>query len=440
VPHVCYVVHQVPPAEHTGTPLLALGYARAFLARGWTVTVVAGADPTEATWAEPQVAVDVDHGFVRVGVPVLSRWPVDGATTPDHGAAAGFQRLLDRLRPDVVHVVDNVHLALEIPEVAHDSGIPVVRTVSCAEDLCALIAPVSPCSGASGACVPPLTPEHCASCVVAAQPEWLATDPRDADDGEAGDPAWWRLRLLDALRRKRARAVHQFTEVFDRIVFSNDAWRAWFEATLPLDPAKARTVPMGIDTERWAGRARVARIPDPSEPVVFGFAGTLDPVKGADALQRAFESPELRERDDYRLRCFGGGDPALLGALAEHPRVELHGAYRSEELPDLLAGVHVGLAPSYFETWHRVTREYLLSGLPVISSNTLGVRDVLHHGVNGLLFDHAEPDSLVRALTAVLDDRALIARLADGAAATPIRTVDEEAEDRAALYVCDVRI
>ena len=447
MPHVLYVVHGLPPAEHTGTPLVALGYAQALSARGWAVTVVSGTDPTVTSWAAPDTVQEPDEGFQRVRVPIsplhgvawaIHAASVRGVETP---AAAGFAQILRRRRPDVVHVVDNVNLPLELPEVAQAAGIPVVRTVSCAEDLCALVAPVSPCSGPSGYCLPPLTPEHCVVCVTAAHPDLLKADPRERlDQGGHGnvaqrEDAWRRRRLRDALQRKRARAVHQYTKVFDRIVFSNPAWRRYFEATLPLDPTRARTIAMGMDLRPWVDARSASRSLHASEPVVLGIAGTLDAVKGADVLLDAFTSPELLGREDYRLRCIGGGDPALLAALAAgNPRVELHDRYRAEELPGILADLHVGLAPSYFETFHRVTREYLLAGLPVVSSRALGVLDVVRHGVNGLVFDHAEPGAFVRAVEAILDDRELLTRLRTGAAATEIRSVDDEADELAALY------
>ncbi len=96
--------------------------------------------------------------------------------------------------------------------------------------------------------------------------------------------------------------------------------------------------------------------------------------------------------------------------------------------------MHVGVAPSYFETFHRVTREYFLAGLPVVASRTLGVLDVVRDGVNGLLFDHAEPGAFVRAIVAILDDRELLDAACAGAAATRIRSVDDEADELAALY------
>ena len=94
----------------------------------------------------------------------------------------------------------------------------------------------------------------------------------------------------------------------------------------------------------------------------------------------------------------------------------------------------VGLSTSYFETFHRVTREYLLAGRPVIGSHAFGIPDIVRSGRNGLLFDHREPGSLTRAVLSVLDDRALLATLAAGARTTRVRSTDDEADELAALY------
>jgi glycosyltransferase involved in cell wall biosynthesis len=59
---------------------------------------------------------------------------------------------------------------------------------------------------------------------------------------------------------------------------------------------------------------------------------------------------------------------------------------------------------------------------------------VVRPGVNGLLFDHADPGSLGRAVVRLLDDRALLATLTAGARATVVRSVDDEADELASLY------
>src|SRR5664280_298435 len=174
---------------------------------------------TSSFWARSIKGVELVK--VMVSVLPVSPWREERLRQVSHVSLTdrdqAFGDLLDRVAPDLVHVVNNVHLPLDWPEVAAARGIPVVRSVTCAEDLCGMIAPVSPRSGPDGYCIPPLTPEHCARC--------LANAPDSAN--WAGVP--------DALARKRARSVFQFGAVFARIIFATPGFRHYFEQTLPLD-------------------------------------------------------------------------------------------------------------------------------------------------------------------------------------------------------------
>lgn len=442
---VVLVVHALPPEEATGTPLVAHGYATALAAAGWSVTVLA-ASADAPPWDRLRVERRPGEEFDRVplggvGQPGLM-WMVDAPTRPlvvnprwpgDAGEpAVAVAALLDRLRPDVVHVVDNVHLPLAIPELAHRLGIPVVRSVSCAEDLCGRLNPVSACSGPSGYCEAPLTVDHCTGCVLSTPDEdWRGFTGRGDEVADAGR----RARLRRLLLAKRARAVHHFSEVYDRVLFASPGFRAYFEETLPLDPWRVRLVPMGVDLTLAPAGARPAAPGGEPPPLRFLLAGMANPaVKGVGAVVDAFTHPELAGRHDWRLVLAGGRDPAQAGPLPADPRVDWHGPYTPDTLPALLAEADVGLSTSVFETFHRVTREYLAAGLAVIGSGAFGITDVVVPGGNGLRFDHAVDGSLRRAVVTLLDDRALVDRLRAGARATPIRTVAEEVEELQAVY------
>jgi glycosyltransferase involved in cell wall biosynthesis len=353
---------------------------------------------------------------------------------PDSPASRFFVETLRRLGPDLVHVVDNVHLPLDWPELAAEAGIPIIRTVSSPEDLCALIPPVSPLSGPAGFCAAPLTPQTCAACVDAvygADFPWPVPDA-GGEPGRSDRPAW----LLRRLEVKRSRAAIQFGSVFDRIVFSNRAWRRYFEETLPLDPGRTRVIDMGMDLGPWRG-APAKQAKGPGEPVELVLAGSLHPARGQSDAARAFSRPELVQRDDYRLRFLGGGDPDMVAGLLElNPRVEVVGAYEPADLPALLSSADAGLSTSLFETFHRVSREYLLAGLPVVANPTFGIDGLVVDGENGLIYDRTSPDGLARAVCELLDDRALLERLTAGAVSTrpSIRSLDDEMAEMAELY------
>ncbi len=440
---VLLVVHGFPPEEHTGTPLAAQGYAHELAARGWEVTVLFGSDEPGPGWAEgrPRRAREAGEPFFRLPAP---RTPWRGLSwarraaavpaAPAHVATdSAFLALVGELRPDLVHLVDGVELPLSWPELAVASGVPVVRTVTCAEDLCGLIAPVSPCSGPRGYCEAPITPAHCASCIQAAmRPPGAAATGRALEVAER----WRRDELVELLTFKRARARHHYRDVFSKVIFASPGFRAYFEETLPLDPDKVVEVPMGVDGLGGAGGvgAGPARGRD-GGPLRFLAAATLHPTKGMGAVVEAFTSPEIAARaDEWRLDLAGGGDTALVAPLRASASVRLHGEYTPEQLGGLLADADVGISASVFETFHRVTREYLSAGLAVLGSTAFGITEVVIDGHNGLLFDHGEDGSLRRAVLRLLDDPGLVERLRAGARATRIRTVAEEVDGLESVY------
>ncbi len=500
-PSVLLVVHGLPPDEHTGTPLAARGYATELGRRGWDVTVLHPSDGAPG-WDRLHRRRRPGEDFWRLAVPptaargalwALQAPPFPADPTPSTGGPdAAVCAVLDELRPDVVHVIDNVDLPLSIPELAAARGIPVVRTVSCAEDLCGLIAPVSPRSGPGGYCTGPLTAGHCAGCIASTlDPVWAGWQHPPGRTPATGSPTTESPtapgtssaaaeadrrrhdRLVGLLLRKRARAVRHFDEVYDRIVFASASFRQYFEQTLPLDPDRVRVVPMGVDLPpidrgnsgshrenadtpgadpvhpgdgMGASGERPAEMrmhrsgagdnlgPAGPPPVRLVLLALADPAKGISAVVNAFTHPDLADRGDWRLVLAGGGDRSRFGPLLDDPRVTDHGPYGPGDLARLLGGADVGLSTSVFETYHRVTREYLAAGLAVVGSTAFGITDIVVPGTNGLSFDHAEPGSLVRAVTALADDRSLLARLQSGARATAIRSVAEEVDDLQALY------
>jgi glycosyltransferase involved in cell wall biosynthesis len=227
-------------------------------------------------------------------------------------------------------------------------------------------------------------------------------------------------RLLTA---KRAQVRRAFSDLYDRIVFTTASFREYFERTLALPPDRTVVIGRGIDPA--IGPAPAPRAP--GARLRFLHIGTLSPRKGLGEVRTVFADPALVTRDDWELALHGGGEPRLLGnLLTRNPRVRYHGTFPPEQYLSILRGADVGLAPSHFETFHVVTREYLRAGLPVLGSTTFGIPDVVRDGVNGLLFAPGDAAGLRRAVLSLLDDRDLLARLSRGARDTALRTADEE--------------
>jgi glycosyltransferase involved in cell wall biosynthesis len=433
VTRVLLVAHGLPPDEYTGTPLTTYGYAHALAARGHDVTVLHATSGRASWMARPETRDG--EPFARVAVPRLVdgrrpdiEWSITAASRASRAwMRAAQERLLRAIGPDVVHVVNNVHLPLELSEIASSLGIPVVRSVTGGEDLCGLVIPRF-CDAGPGPCTPPLSPDRCSRSLHANAD---VVGPMEVEAPAGG------LALL--MEQKRVRAARQFTDVFSTVVFPSHRFRRFFEATLPLDPTRTRVVPMGLDLTLWGGdavaRARPRRAPRAlGAPVTFAVAATLDPAKGIPAIVDAFTSPLLAQRADWRLCFHGEGDRSLLEPLSAHPQVEILGAYRADELPALLGVADVGISATRFETFHRVTHEYLLAGLPVLGTPVGSIPEVVRDGVNGYLLEHGDAAELARVVVELLDDAPRLARLVDGARATPIRSVGDEVDDLLSEY------
>jgi glycosyltransferase involved in cell wall biosynthesis len=325
--------------------------------------------------------------------------------------------------------VDLVNLPGDWVDAIHARGIPLLRQVWNTEDLCGLVEPLGALPPAV-TCPPPLTPRRCAECCFRSMVSLTLSAGRY--------PAHELLGNLIALRDhhlaefeghlilKRQRAEEAFLRVYDRILFPTESFRRFFERTLPLPPERTAVLPPGIDLPV----DQIATRPIVDGPVRFLFLGQLLWKKGIDDLVAVFSHPDLLRRSDYKLTIHGGGDAEVLRRLlAANPRARYGGPFTLDQLPEILRAGDVGLSPSRFETFHRVTREYQAAGLAVIGSTAFGIPDAVRPEVNGLLFAAGDVDGFRRAVLRLLNDRPLLARLQEGAHLTPVRGVEEELDE-----------
>lgn len=144
------------------------------------------------------------------------------------------------------------------------------------------------------------------------------------------------------------------------------------------------------------------------------FAATWRKNKGIQDLVPAFSAVAAR-RDDLHLTILGGGVPreTVLGAFPEslHHRITMVATRSDLETAGVFAGSDLFVLPSLFEGTPLTLMEAMMSGLPVVTTATCGMKDVVRDGVTGLLVPTRSPQRLAGAMEALLSDAALRARL-----------------------------
>lgn len=135
------------------------------------------------------------------------------------------------------------------------------------------------------------------------------------------------------------------------------------------------------------------------------FVGRVTGEKHLDVLLKAFAAldPSL----DAKLDIVGGGDlmsqlKQLARDLGIADRVDFLGYVTDEELRAALTRATVFAMPSIAELQSIATMEAMASALPIVAANAMALPHLVHHGENGYLFEPGSVTDLAAKLTNVL--------------------------------------
>lgn len=136
------------------------------------------------------------------------------------------------------------------------------------------------------------------------------------------------------------------------------------------------------------------------------FVGRVTGEKHIDVLIRALG--RLPQHLDAKLTIVGGGDQKRnLEVLAEQlglaDRVTFAGYVTEEELRASYTRATVFAMPSIAELQSIATMEAMASGLPVVAADAMALPHLVHDGENGFLFAPGDVDELAARLTDVLE-------------------------------------
>ncbi len=150
-------------------------------------------------------------------------------------------------------------------------------------------------------------------------------------------------------------------------------------------------------------------------PVRFAYMGRLVPEKGLHLLAEAFAfSAKEASLDVYGVRserCLYY-EEYVKSLVHRGSRVVFREPVRQEHLAAAYRNIDVLVVPSlWWENSPLNIREAFLAGVPVITSDIGGMRELVTEGTNGLLFRAGDAADLRRKMEMLVEDPSLISRL-----------------------------
>lgn len=424
---VLYVVHGFPPDTWAGTEVYTLNLAREIRARGHEVVVLARTPAAQSVeqGGPPDFSVreDAYEGLrvLRLVNRLQHRSLKD--SYQDERAEAAFRRVLALERPDVVHFQHLIHLSASLVHVAAEEGLPTLLTLHDYWALCARVQLIRPdgvrCEENQGAGCFLCVKERHLDRIGAAKVAGAVLGPvAEIAAGLAGRDEYKEM-------MERHELVPAAYAAADLRVSPSRFLRKKFVDTAGFDAHALVYSANGMRTDHVKA---VAKRPDPSGRVRFGFVGSLVWYKGGVTMLKAMQR---LVGADCVLNVFGDFKPdadphhAELRALAG-PNVVFRGRFDNARLAEVYAEIDVLIVPSvWFENAPITIHEAHMLSTPVVASDIGGMAEFVRDGVDGLHFRAGDDVDLATKLARFVEEPGLAAELSRDFPA--VKTIQEDA-------------
>ena len=206
----------------------------------------------------------------------------------------------------------------------------------------------------------------------------------------------------------------------DHIFCKNNEDKNYLVSRFNLPPQKITRISPGAET--LFASAASNRSYDKVERLLF--AGTWIKRKGTPDVISAFI--DLAERYPIlQLTILGAGahKSEILQDFPEklHPRINIRNADDEQATAAEFAGADIYLLPSLFEGTPLTLMEAMMSGLPIVTTAACGMLDTIRDGENGILVPIRSKESIIEAVSSLIEEQGLRERLGRTAQADALR-------------------
>ncbi|MDD3627499.1 MAG: glycosyltransferase [bacterium] len=170
-------------------------------------------------------------------------------------------------------------------------------------------------------------------------------------------------------------------------------------------------------------------------PEKYGFIGTIIPPKGIHLVRYAFP-----DKSDTRAKftVHGISYPYYnyenyyddLKKSAKDKNISFPGEFKNSEVNKLLQELDILIVPSiWYENSPLTIHEAFLSGIPVITSDTGGMAELVKDGYSGFHFKFGDSESLKEVIDKILDNPQILLELNKNLKSATVKDTSEDVSE-----------
>ncbi len=178
-----------------------------------------------------------------------------------------------------------------------------------------------------------------------------------------------------------------------------------------LDPAKIKCIYNGANVpENFQGKTSRQELGFKGTDILITHVGALVPQKNHNELIKIFKKVQAANANAHLLLIGKGKLKYELEVLVKDLGIEtnVHFMGYRTDVADILAISDVFVFTSVFEGFPFALVEAMQMGLPIVTSNTSSMRELVLNGSNGFLYDLGDVDAGADALICLVNDPVLM--------------------------------
>lgn len=422
------VIHGYPPLYSAGSEVYSQTLCNKLVHQGHEVIVFtreenAYAQEYSVNWSSDPLCPEIKIARINMA------HSKDGYR---HAAVdKAFRKIAIEFNPDIVHIGHLNHLSTSIVYEAHQLGLPIVFTLHDFWLMCPRGQFLQTINSKTEELYPVCDSQENEKCARNCYWRYFSSQ-----DNQEDISYWtgWVQRRMDHIRNDILPNIDLFHAPSQYLMNR-------FLDGLPISPSKMVYLDYGFHRERLHGRLRVKNM-----PFTFGYIGTHKQAKGILHLLEAFHKLNHPQSE---LKIWGSPLHPFTNSLKDYvskmplsvqKRIQWMGGYSNTNIVlDVFNHIDVIVVPSIWgENSPLVIHEALEAQVAVITADYGGMREYIHHKINGLLFEHRSPTKLAEQMDVLIKDPQLLSRIqskgyiqsADG----HIPSIEEHAEHMTSLY------